>query len=405
MKRLHFETLRPICPACKLARLGNGIAQRDPDPEHDPDPPLELGWIAREVGDSIEEGALYCTSTRCRAEYPIVDGLPVLVPDPRAFIAENIFHFLAREDLDGRVEALLGECCGPGSALDSTRLHLSTYAWDHYGEFDPEEPRTSEPRPGSIVDVWRRLRDLARASTPSLESPAVAHESQAVASRRHGGGGEPPERVLEIGCSVGRIVFEEAQEGSVVLGIDTNVSMLRLAQRAARTGSIAYPRRRQGLLYDRREFPLPFPDRKRIDFWIGDGTVLPFSEERFRRVIALNVLDATPAPLDLLRSMSSALEDGGELLLATPFDWSGAVTPPPAWIGGHSARAAGHGSGPSILRALLTPGAHPVSLGQVHVLGEIERLRWTLRTHERSMTEYQLYGLAARVERNRETPR
>src|SRR5690606_21611467 len=176
MKRLHFEVLRPVCPACKLARLADPARAVDPAPvlesahdlrsDLDLDPPLEIGWVAREDGDSIEEGALYCTAPHCRAEYPIIDGLPVLVPDPRAFIADNIFHFIAREDLDGRIEALLGECCGPGSPLDSTRLHLSTYARDHYGEFDPEEALAHEPRPGSIVEVWRRLRDLAREFAP-----------------------------------------------------------------------------------------------------------------------------------------------------------------------------------------------------------------------------------------------
>jgi SAM-dependent methyltransferase/uncharacterized protein YbaR (Trm112 family) len=369
---------------------------------HDLDPPLEIGWIAREEGDSIEEGALYCTSPQCRAEYPIVDGLPVLVPDPRAFIAENILHFIARDDLDARVEALLGECCGPGSAVDATRLHLSTYAWDHYGEFDPDEAKTLHHRPGSIVEVWRRLRDLSGQPARSLDPEANAEESRPVASGRHD---ERPQRVLEIGCSVGRIAFEEAQEGATVLGIDTNVAMLRLAQRAARTGVVVYPRRRQGLLYDRREFSLRLQHRERADFWIADGTVLPFPEARFQRIIALNVLDATPAPLDLLRSMANALEDGGEMLLATPFDWSGAVTAPSAWIGGHSPRAAGDGAGPAILKALLTPGAHSVSLDHLRVLGEIDRFRWTLRTHERSMTEYQLYGLAARVERHRDEPR
>jgi SAM-dependent methyltransferase/uncharacterized protein YbaR (Trm112 family) len=366
MKRFHFEVLRPVCPACKIA----GGTQHDQGAES----PLEIGWIARETEDSILEGGLYCTEPRCRAEYPIVDGLPVLVPDPRTFVSENILYFIAREDLDGRLEALLGECCGPGSAVDSTRLHLSTYAWDHYAEFDPEEAANDgAPSPGSIVRAWRRLRSLSQRNAPNP--------------------------VLEVGCSVGRISHELAEEGvGLVLGIDTNVAMLRMAQRAALSGQVVYPRRRHGLLYDRREFVVPFEQRRKVDFWIADGTALPFARATFDRVVGLNVLDSTVAPLDLLSAIRNVTADNGEMLLATPFDWSGAVTPPAAWIGGHSVRAPGHGSGPAILRSLLTPGAHPVSLSGTRVIGEIEQISWTLRSYDRSTIEYQLYGIAAKVE-------
>lgn len=368
MKRLHFENLRPICPACSLVRLADGASRGS-------DPVLELGWIARESEDEILDGGLYCTAPHCRAEYPIVDGLPVLVPDPRTFLSENILHFITREDLDGRIESLLGECCGPGSAIDSTRLHLSTYAWDHYAEFDPEEAQTRDvaSSPGSVARVWRKLRSL----------------SETVA----------PNPVLEVGCSVGRISHDLAEEGSdLVLGVDTNVAMLRLARAASRTGRVVYPRRRQGLVYDRREFPVPFLRQKQVDFWIADGTALPFAEGTFQRVVGLNVLDCTASPLDLLSSIRRVAMNGGDLLLATPFDWSGAVTSPAAWIGGHSVRAPGHGSGPAVLRSLLTPGEHPASLQGIRVIGEIERLPWTLRSHERSTTEYLLYGIAARVD-------
>ena len=380
MRRLHFETLRPICPACLIQQVGEF--------------PLEIGWIAREEEDSIEEGSLYCTNPACRSEYPVIDGLPVIVPDARAFLADNVFQFVMRGDLDGRTEALLGECSGPGSALDATRLHLSSYSWDHYGDLDPEERRetrggagdaarqgdtacpddTVPPRPGSLLRAWRRIQGLA---PPGPAGP-----------------------VLDVGCSVGRLAFELA-EGSdeLVLGVDLNVSMLRLAQQARRTGRVVYPRRSAGLLYERREFPLPVRDRGNVDFWIADGLALPFKGETFGRTVAMNVIDSSLSPLDLLRSLERTARSGGHLFLAAPFDWSGAVTPPESWFGGHSPRAPGEGDGALVLRALLTQGAHPASLTTTRVVGELDDVPWTVRMHDRSRSEYRLHALAARVER------
>ena len=335
--------------------------------------PLERGWAAREEHDAVLEGGLYCTHSSCRLEYPVVDGLPILFPDAQAFVAENVFHLLLREDLGPRTESLIGECCGPGSALDTTRLHLSSYTWDHYAEFDSGERIDDATRPGSIARAWARIEALAPAP------PAGA--------------------TLEVGCSVGRIAFDIGESSKdVVLGMDINVSMLRTAQHVLRTGSVVYPRRSGGLVYERREFGVPFHRRDRVDFWAGDGAALPFATGTFARVVGMNVLDSVASPLDFLRSMRRVTRPGGQLLLAAPYDWSGAVTQPPAWIGGHSVRAAGEGSSAAILRALLTPGAHPASLEGIRIVGELDDLPWFVRMHDRSVTLYRLHAVAAIVE-------
>lgn len=357
MKRRHFEALQPICPSCRVQQIG--------------DFPLALAWVAREEGDTVLEGALECSNQSCRLEYPILDGLPVLVPDARAYLADHLFHLVLREDLDPRIESLLGECAGPGSAFDTTRVHLSSYASDHYGEFEVRhDADANESRPGSIARVWRTVRQL-------VPTPA----------------GGPS---IEVGCSVGRVAFEIAEETQdLVLGVDLNASMLRLAQRALRTGAVSYPVRTAGLLYERRNCDLPFRSRDRVDFWIADGAALPFSSGTFARAVALNVIDAVASPLDLIRSMIDGLRPGGEILLATPYDWSSAVTHPAAWIGGHSPRAPGSGSGAEVLRALLTPGAHPASLDGVRILGELGDVPWTVRMHERAHCAYRLHAMAA----------
>jgi SAM-dependent methyltransferase len=135
-----------------------------------------------------------------------------------------------------------------------------------------------------------------------------------------------------------------------------------------------------------------------VDFWVADGAALPFPKGAFGSSLALNVIDSIASPLDLLRSMRRSTRAGGRMLIAAPYDWSGAVTAPSAWIGGHSPRSPGAGSSERVLRALLTPGEHPVSLTGVRVCEEIASIPWTLRLHERAFSRYRLHALCAVVE-------
>ena len=98
MKFRHFEALRPICPLCKTQLRE--------------DFPLKIGVEIRRDGERLIEGVLQCTSDACLYEYPVLDGIPLLMADARAYVADNIFQVTARNDLSDEVEGLLGECCG-----------------------------------------------------------------------------------------------------------------------------------------------------------------------------------------------------------------------------------------------------------------------------------------------------
>jgi len=204
---------------------------------------------------------------------------------------------------------------------------------------------------------------------------------------------------LDLGCAVGRstAALAAATDG-LVLGIDMNFAMLRLAQRILATGEVRYERRRIGVVYDERAFPVEIPGRERIDFWCCDALALPFAPSGFGFVAALNLLDCLPAPRDLLVTLETLLRPDGRAVLATPYDWSPAVTRFEAWIGGHSQRSDTGGAAPPLLRQLFTKGAHPLSAEHLRILGEIEDFPWQTRLHERSSVSYSVH--IAAVERH-----
>jgi SAM-dependent methyltransferase len=166
--------------------------------------------------------------------------------------------------------------------------------------------------------------------------------------------------------------------------------MLRLASEALRRGLVRYPRRRVGVVYDAREVPVSFPSMESVDFWAIDAIDLPFSAGTFAAVIGLNVLDCVASPHDLLASLPRLLKPGGKAVLSTPYDWSPRATPIEAWLGGHSQRGESAGASEPVLRALLTPGAHPAAVEGLRIVAEELDLPWRVRLHERSSVEYRV---------------
>lgn len=312
---------------------------------------------------------LHCGCEDCRLEYPIVDGIPIIVPDVRGYIANNISQIHRRGDLSEEIEGLIGDALGPGSDLDQTRQHLSIYGWGHYGDLDPEEQQ--DEASGSVVRCVERGFSLPI----NLSGPA-----------------------LDLGCSVGRTTFELAERiDGLALGVDLNFAMLKTAQNVMQTGRLTYGRRRLGLVSDRREFPVRLPGRELVDFWACDTLALPFAAGQFGTLLAINLLDCVVSPRDLLAVVRGMLQEEGSALISTPYDWSPNATPVEAWIGGHSQRGPDRGAAEPLLRALLTPGAHPQSVSGLTIVGEIEDVPWLTRLHERSTVTYSTHVVALRA--------
>ena len=370
MRLSHFEAFAPLCPVC--VRLG-----RAP-------PPLVIAAVGARSETEIHAGTLHCPL--CQHEYPVLDGIPVIVPELRRLLSDRGIELMVRTDLDEAAEGLLGDAIGPDSWLDTMRQVHSTYGWDGYGDLDPAEPAPAPdgPVPGAARRCLARLLQLGLPTTDQGPAPI-------------------PPRMLDLGCAVGRTTLDlaTAHPDALVLGLDIHLGLLRLAHRAA-AGEVSYPRRRIGLVYDRRRFAVDFPAAERVDFWACDALALPFAPGVAGLCVALNLLDCVPDPRRLLEAMASAVAPGGRILLATPYDWSTRATPIEAWLGGHSQRAAHGGSGEAFLHALIggPPGSAAIQHAIQHAvpgllcLAEQAEWPWQTRLHARSSVQYRTHLLA-----------
>src|SRR5262249_15524888 len=156
-------------------------------------------------------------------------------------------------------------------------------------------------------------------------------------------------------------------------------------------GGVRYPLRRGGVRYDRREFAVPTPGASRVDFWACDGANLPLPNGSIGGAGALNLIDCVFSPLGPAPSLARGRRPGGCRIPAAPYDWSPAATEIDGWIGGHSPRSLGGGASDAVLRALLTPGAHPASVAGLELVAERDEVPWSVRLHDRSRVAYRLH--------------
>ena len=348
MRLAHFHALRPVCPACRLA--GGSV-------------PLTLACIEDERDEIVRAGLLGCE--QCGARYPILDGLPVLVPDLGRFLTDNLFYLTMRRDLTPGVAALLADATGPGSGLDAIRQHVSSYGWDHWADHDAQEKGAEPVKPGQAARLLARLLGGLPAALP--DGP-----------------------ILDLGCGAGRTVAELAEAtGRLVLGIDMSVPLARVAQDAVVGGRVAYDKRRSGLHFERRDFAVPA--RAEADIWIADALALPFDAGCFALATALNLLDCVQDPKALLAEIARVLGPGGACALATPFDWSGAATPFANWLGGRGRVGPDHrdtdrGDPAALLDQLLSDG--PEAASDLRLSRAGEDADWRIRLHDRSAMHY-----------------
>ncbi|MED5373842.1 MAG: methyltransferase domain-containing protein [Myxococcota bacterium] len=337
----HLQALEPQCPRC----LQQGQAH-----------PVALARVDLADADRVLQGALGCPA--CGMEYPILDGIPILLPSLRDWVRGSLLHLVQRRDLSPALDSLIGDACGPGSAYDETRKTLATYAWDHWGHLlstpDPHCP------PGSLAALLDTLLDHA-------PEPA-----------------DGP--LLDLGCGPGAsaLRLSERFEERLVVGVDMNFSLLSLGARLLRGQEAEIPRRGQGLVtwWERAQLPNA---QDQVALWCCDVRALPFRGQSFGGVSSLNLLDSVDPPLQHLQELSRVLAIGGSAWMASPFDWASRATPYEQWLGGHSQRAPHQGDSRSVLIGLMDRGVIPLEPtweGQGP---------WTLRNSASSQTRYQCW--------------
>ncbi len=322
----------------------------------------------------VEEGILACDNPLCGRRYPIVGGVPIILPSLEAVGGATGGASLGGL-LSGQLAALaalppelatLLALDGPDDApLPRLLEHLSIYLDAHFGDRATPPP----DGPGGQTAGWG-----SRELMTTLAARAAA----------------PVACAVELGCSVGRGLVELSRGAQLVVGVDLHLGALLAARRLLHGESLRYARRTLGRHYTLAEIAAGPPLSSRVALICGDALDPPLVPHGFARVVACNLLDSVRSPAGLLSVLDGLCEPGGELILSSPYSWQSGVVDEGARLGGAAPAAD--------LRAILHSGGRGLAAGleAAYTIEDDRDLRWELRRDARSAHAYAVHYLRAR---------
>ena len=149
---------------------------------------------------------------------------------------------------------------------------------------------------------------------------------------------EHAKKALDIGCSVGRASFELAKVFDHVDGIDFSARFIQQAYALTEQGEKRYTIRTEGDLQEFKSASLAklgyLGEAKKVNFIQGDACNLKPIYTGYDLVYASNLIDRLNDPQHFLTNIGQRINQGGYLVIASPYTWLEDYTPKDKWLGG-----------------------------------------------------------------------
>lgn len=151
-------------------------------------------------------------------------------------------------------------------------------------------------------------------------------------------GSQPKRKALDLGCAVGRASFELAKAFDEVTGIDFSARLINLGVQMAKQGVVRYTITDEGDLVHYKERRLQQLDlldvADKVAFMQGDACNLKPLYQGYDLVLAANLIDRLYNPALFLQMIHQRINQGGLLVLASPYTWLEEHTEKKDWLGG-----------------------------------------------------------------------
>ena len=151
-------------------------------------------------------------------------------------------------------------------------------------------------------------------------------------------GDRPAHNALDLGCASGRATFELAKHFEHVTGVDFSARFINQGVTLAEHGVLRYTLVDEGKLVSYRECTLSGLDLKevkdKVDFFQGDACNLKPILTGYDLILAANLIDRLYEPAKFLAMVHERLNQGGLLMIASPYTWLEQHTKQEHWIGG-----------------------------------------------------------------------
>ena len=150
---------------------------------------------------------------------------------------------------------------------------------------------------------------------------------------------KPRRKAFDIGCAIGRSSFELARGFDEVIGVDFSARFIQEAEVLKQNGVLRYTVPTEGELESFHEINLANynleDEAKKVSFWQADACNLKPIFKEFDLIFAGNLIDRLYDPEKFLNALADRINDGGMLILTSPYTWQEESTPKEKWIGGY----------------------------------------------------------------------
>lgn len=150
---------------------------------------------------------------------------------------------------------------------------------------------------------------------------------------------KPKRKAFDIGCAIGRSTFELARGFDEVIGVDFSARFIQEAEALRKNGVLRYAMKTEGELENFYEVNLADFDleeeRQKVSFWQADACNLKPIYKDFDLIFGGNLIDRLYDPKKFLDSLAARVNEGGLLILTSPYTWQEESTPKEKWIGGY----------------------------------------------------------------------
>ena len=271
--------------------------------------------------------------------------------------------------------------------------------------YDPGEAESAASSVGELVDalvdedawsavVERGGHELERLVTyagnhwGAYARPALAVPERAWIDTWLQEAGDVPEGpVLVLGAAAGGEVGFLPDDGREIYAVDADAAMLLFADAVGR-GLQWLPVRRYSGRYERRPLHVPDGLRRRLSevSWVAANAMdPPFEAESFAVIVCINLVDSIFDPEVLLGQCQSLLRPSGAMILASPFAWSDAITPPDKRIDRYFDLDLDHAEQ---MACLLTGASQEDFMAQMRLQRQEVGIPWPIRVNDRMTAQY-----------------
>ncbi|MBC7397165.1 MAG: class I SAM-dependent methyltransferase [Bdellovibrionales bacterium] len=287
---------------------------------------LKLETPETDVSNEVNYGTLVCV--QCKATYPIVAGVAIVVPKVREYFLAHVKgitkyvpdahipkeyrkEFIAYRR---QIEVELTE-----ADLESDRVN-ALYLMNHYLSVK-----------GTKVEWWKNPN---AETSPIIESLVHEYWDEGPFSKVHEWLEGTPE-VVELGCGVGGLLHKIRKQVKSYLGVDNAFHSVILARHFNLGTEMEHALRipadlLQGTLSEDFPFPVKTQDARNsdgaFDFIVGEIESPPLPRHHWDVSISLNTIDMLEEPKVLPQIQKDLIKSKGFAIQSGPYIWNDRVS-------------------------------------------------------------------------------